>query len=279
MKKIIFSISISILSFSTQAQNYFPASGNCGINGFSAAALPNSNLQVHGTQNYLTVGCGGLCGHGITARIGMTNTTTGSGIYDGAELRMSEKIFVINNQESDGALNISVGSAKLYLDGANNRIWAGSAGGQAINNQYSAFNFYSPNTTNAMSIKATGASAHGLSIQTNTTANAIQVFGATLTRSFKVTGAGEVFARKYTTTLNSIPDYVFEPNYKLMPLNELKDYVLKNKHLPNIPSAKEYAEKDVDLGELNRLLLEKVEELTLYILQQEERLKELENKK
>lgn len=78
--------------------------------------------------------------------------------------------------------------------------------------------------------------------------------------------------------MNAIPDYVFGPNYDLMSLPELRKFVQEKHHLPNIPSAAEYAQNGVDLGELNRLLLEKTEELTLYILQLEERLKALEEK-
>jgi hypothetical protein len=64
-----------------------------------------------------------------------------------------------------------------------------------------------------------------------------------------------------------------------MPLNELRTYIKTNSHLPNIPSAKEMEASEVDLGEMNRLLLEKTEELTLYILQLEERIKSLESSK
>ena len=95
-------------------------------------------------------------------------------------------------------------------------------------------------------------------------------------RNFSVQANGHVFARKYTTTLANIPDYVFNSDYNLMPLSDLRTYINTNKHLPNIPSATEYEETGVDLGELNRLLLEKTEELTLYILQLEERLSKLE---
>ena len=75
---------------------------------------------------------------------------------------------------------------------------------------------------------------------------------------FQGVGEGEVFARKYTTTLNNIPDYVFDPSYELMPLSDLGTYVTKEHHLPNVPSAEEYTSAPVDLGEMNRLLLEKV---------------------
>jgi hypothetical protein len=74
------------------------------------------------------------------------------------------------------------------------------------------------------------------------------------------------------------PDYVFEPGYKLMPLNELERHIKEHQRLPNMPSAEEVSKNGVDLGEMNRLLVEKVEELTLYILEMEQRLKTLENK-
>ena len=61
-----------------------------------------------------------------------------------------------------------------------------------------------------------------------------------------------------------------------MSLTDLKTFITTNQHLPNIPSALEYEKNGVDLGEMNRLLLEKVEELTLYLLQLEERLKTIE---
>lgn len=95
---------------------------------------------------------------------------------------------------------------------------------------------------------------------------------------FKVTGTGLVYARRIkVTTANPFPDYVFDNDYKLMPLSDLNTYLKTNKHLPNINSAAEYAKEDgVDIGELQLKMLEKIEELTLYILQQEKRIAELE---
>lgn len=64
------------------------------------------------------------------------------------------------------------------------------------------------------------------------------------------------------------PDYVFNSDYKLMPLEDLEKSIIKNKHLPNIPSAADItADKGFEVGEMNRKLLEKVEELTLYIIE------------
>jgi len=69
------------------------------------------------------------------------------------------------------------------------------------------------------------------------------------------------------TTLN-VPDSVFEPNYQLRPLPELQAYITREKHLPDIPSAQEIREQGVNLSALQMQLLKKVEELTLYAIEQ-----------
>ena len=71
------------------------------------------------------------------------------------------------------------------------------------------------------------------------------------------------------------PDYVFDKGYDLP---SLKTHISENGHLPGVPSAEEIEEKGFEVGEMNRLLMEKVEELTLYILEQEKRISSLENK-
>lgn len=68
------------------------------------------------------------------------------------------------------------------------------------------------------------------------------------------------------------PDYVFGQKYYLRPLVEVEQFIDKNHHLPNIPSAKEVKASGIELGEMNRLLLEKIEELTLYTIEQEKEL-------
>jgi hypothetical protein len=68
------------------------------------------------------------------------------------------------------------------------------------------------------------------------------------------------------------PDYVFENSYELLSLNKLAEYIAHNKHLPGIPSVKEIEKTGVSLGQTNAKLLEKIEELTLYIIDQNRRL-------
>ncbi len=73
-------------------------------------------------------------------------------------------------------------------------------------------------------------------------------------------------------------DFVFEDDYPLMPLENLKQYIERNKHLPGIEPAKIMESSDgYSLGKLQSGLLQKVEELTLYILEIEERIKKLES--
>ncbi len=91
---------------------------------------------------------------------------------------------------------------------------------------------------------------------------------------FQVNTDGLVYAREVKVNLESAwPDYVFETGYKLTPLAEVKQYIALNKHLPNVPSAEEVKENGLSLGEGNKILLEKVEELTLYLIQMEETMK------
>ncbi len=83
---------------------------------------------------------------------------------------------------------------------------------------------------------------------------------------------------KVTATPGSVPDYVFASDYKLRTLTELEDYINTNKHLPNIPSAKEVEKNGQDVGDMQLKLLEKVEELVLYTIEQQKTIDKLLNR-
>lgn len=72
------------------------------------------------------------------------------------------------------------------------------------------------------------------------------------------------------------PDYVFAPDYKRDSLESIRTFIKENRHLPGIPSASEITAKGMDLCEMNFKLLQKIEEMTLIILEQDLRLKKLE---
>jgi hypothetical protein len=97
---------------------------------------------------------------------------------------------------------------------------------------------------------------------------------------FKLAVEGKIAAREILVTLQSpFPDYVFASNYKLRSLYNLESYINQNKHLPGIPSAAEVEKKGgIELGQMNTKLLEKVEELTLYVIQLKKEIEELKTK-
>ncbi len=104
-----------------------------------------------------------------------------------------------------------------------------------------------------------------------------------LREQFKVSYDGYVMCRELKVALPGSsewewwPDYVFRPDYPLMPLEELEAYVRTHRHLPGIPSAAEVQQKGgVEVGQMTAKLLEKLEELTLYLLQMHARQRELE---
>jgi len=78
-------------------------------------------------------------------------------------------------------------------------------------------------------------------------------------------------------TTSEWADYVFSDKYKLMSLKEVEQFVKTNNHLPNVPSAQEVVEHGIDVARMDAKLLEKIEELTLYIIEQDKRIKELEH--
>lgn len=84
---------------------------------------------------------------------------------------------------------------------------------------------------------------------------------------------GLLYAREVKVNLDNWSDYVFDEKYPLMPLNELQQFIRKNNHLPNVPSAREMTENGLNVAQSSILFMEKIEELTLYVLEIDERLK------
>jgi hypothetical protein len=94
----------------------------------------------------------------------------------------------------------------------------------------------------------------------------------------KLTVNGTIHSKEVKVdTSIPVPDYVFEPTYKLPRLSDLKTYLDANHHLPEIPSAAEIEKNGLNLGEMNIKLLKKVEELTLYLIEKDKEIKDLKN--
>jgi hypothetical protein len=89
---------------------------------------------------------------------------------------------------------------------------------------------------------------------------------------------GEIFSTRIKVTQTGWPDFVFKPDYKLPSLAELESYIKINQHLPDVPSAAEVTKNGLDLGDMNKVLLQKIEELTLHMIEQSKRNIELEER-
>ncbi len=105
---------------------------------------------------------------------------------------------------------------------------------------------------------------------------AVTTFPAT--GNYKLAVAGNVIAEKVRVKLQSSiwPDYVFKPSYNLPTLPETEQFIKANSHLPGVPSAKEIEKEGLDLGDGQAVLLKKIEEMTLHMIEMNKRLEKLE---
>ncbi|MDR2037506.1 MAG: hypothetical protein LBQ60_06245 [Bacteroidales bacterium] len=91
----------------------------------------------------------------------------------------------------------------------------------------------------------------------------------TVNPAAKLTVAGDILAREIVVEANAGADFVFEENYRLKPLKEVEQFIAENKHLPDIAPADTMIQNGVNMGEFQIQLLQKIEELTLYVIKQE----------
>ena len=105
----------------------------------------------------------------------------------------------------------------------------------------------------------------------------VHIGSAEFESTTKLAVHGKIFAREVIVTDSPLiwPDYVFDETYKLTPLDQLSDYLKQHKHLPEIPATAEVAENGISVGEITPLLLKKIEELTLHIIQQQKEIETL----
>lgn len=89
---------------------------------------------------------------------------------------------------------------------------------------------------------------------------------------------GMVKAKEMLVEVGSWPDYVFEAEYLLRPLSEVESFISANGHLPEVPSANQITTEGLNMGDMNHILMKKIEELTLYIIEQDKKCKDLERK-
>ncbi len=176
--------------------------------------------------------------------------------------------------------NIKTNNTYQVICKANGDLGLGAFGGNAINTTGKKYRMFIANTGEISAgvqdatgkypfvIKANGAASIGFGRPKvgGLAANAmLTVDGLILAKEIKVAIANTHWA-----------DYVFEKDYILKPLAEVENYILQNKHLQGVPGEAQVNEEGIDLVEMNATLLKKVEELTLYLIEQNKRLDALE---
>jgi len=225
------------------ASNYYFGSGNVGI----GTTTPQAVLDVAKTLNSGDLGS-------VLARLPEGNST-GGGTYlgvKGYDTQLTGTITNINDVKSFSIEHSFYGVTNSSI----NFLRGGGEGGGSI-----SFNTY--DNTERMRILYNGNVA----------------IGTTDPKGYKFAVAGSAIAESMTVKLQANwPDVVFKKDYTLMPLSDVKTYIDKNQHLPEIPAAAEVEKDGVNLGEMNRLLVKKVEELTLYLIEQQKEIDQLKAK-
>ncbi len=106
---------------------------------------------------------------------------------------------------------------------------------------------------------------------------AVSIATTNLPSGYKLAVGGKIIAEELKVKVQSAgwPDYVFHTSYKLMPLSQVENFIKTKGHLPEVPSATEVTEKGIAVGTNQALLLKKIEELTLYIIEQNKKIEQL----
>ena len=149
----------------------------------------------------------------------------------------------------------------------------------------SAMTFLSNTDDEVFSIKAPNAIAQEAGTINLTASNNIQMTGkvgintVNTNTGFALAVSGGILTDQVLIRdVSDWPDYVFGKGHALMSINNVKAFINKNHHLPDVPSAKEVEENGVNVAEMQKVLLKKIEELTLYTIEQQRLIEELQEK-
>jgi len=182
---------------------------------------------------------------------------------------------------TDGGSNVFLGKRSGYskTSGVNNVFLGSNAGENNLTGNGNVFigNRAGSNQSGSNMLFIDNSNTDTPLIFGNFSANQIGINTTFIPSDYTFAVDGKIIAEEVRVRLSeNWPDYVFQPSYDLMPLPELKKYITKHNHLPDVPSAAEIEEAGgTDVGAMNILLLKKVEELTLHVIQLQEEIETL----
>lgn len=248
------SLCLFTVSVFAQATNKLDSVGSVGIGTLSPASKLHVNaavqtLQASFTYDFIPYDDGNLRFKNATS-----NTTQYIPCIIGRSKADSRPYGIYITGEAADATPVlnDVFAAAVILDGRN------KTGARLLANNVLAINSAG---TNLMMVKADGSIG----------------IGTIDTKGYKLAVNGSaIFTKVKVKSYSAWPDFVFHEDYRLQPLPQLEQFIKTNKHLPEMPSAEEVEKEGQDLAEINRKLLQKVEELTLYIIAQNKKNEELE---
>ena len=171
--------------------------------------------------------------------------------------------FATDQNPKDSEINNWKSTLTLYTDG---KIGIGTKDTYLENTSNNTLKICTPNTMDIQSNNITLSGKVGINTVNNTSGYALAVDG------------GVISTKVFIKEVKLWPDYVFNNDYSLMGLDDLKHYLNEKHHLPGVPTEEEVRQNGYDLNEMQVLLLEKVEEMTQYILFLQEEIDELKTK-